>query len=155
MQHLPATDLSLVTDLSRRSVRRSSGCRRRRAAPTGCSGTTRSSETTRTRRRSSASPPAPTTARRRRPWMAPGSPAFRRKERAPSDAVFVFPCRTIRWLCACAYAGDELDTQLEHAPVGAVLQHDVVRRRLHLQELPLAALADDIADVHPVENERC
>ena len=50
-----------------------------------------------------------------------------------------------------AYAGDELDAQLEHALVGAVLQHDVVRRRLHLQELLLAALADDLADVHPAK----
>lgn len=50
---------------------------------------------------------------------------------------------------ACAYAGDELEAQLEHALVRAVLEHDVVRRRLRLQELPLAALADDLAHVHP------
>lgn len=50
-----------------------------------------------------------------------------------------------------AYAGDELDAQLEHALVGAVLEHDAVRRRLHLQELQLAALADDLADVHPAD----
>ena len=53
-----------------------------------------------------------------------------------------------------AYAGDELDAQLEHALVGAVLQNDVVRRRLHLQELQLAALADDLADVHPTKRQR-
>lgn len=53
-----------------------------------------------------------------------------------------------------AYAGDELDAQLEHALVGAVLQHDVVRRRLHLQELLLAALADDLADVNPAKDQR-
>lgn len=50
-----------------------------------------------------------------------------------------------------AYAGDELEAQLEHALVRAVLEHDVVRRRLHLQELQLAALADDLADVHPAK----
>lgn len=50
---------------------------------------------------------------------------------------------------AHAYAGDELEAQLEHALVRAVLEHDVVRRRLRLQELPLAALADDLAHVHP------
>ena len=52
-------------------------------------------------------------------------------------------------VCVRAYAGDELEAQLEHALVRAVLEHDVVRRRLHLQELQLAALADDLADVHP------
>ena len=58
-----------------------------------------------------------------------------------------------RVMCG-AYAGDELDAQLEHALVGAVLQHDVVRRRLHLQELLLAALADDLADVNPAKDQR-
>lgn len=53
-----------------------------------------------------------------------------------------------------AYVGDELDAELEHALVRAVLEHDVVRRGFHLEEISLAALRDDLADMHPADHDK-
>lgn len=55
-----------------------------------------------------------------------------------------------------AYIGEELEAKLELSLVPTVLQHDVVGSRLHLQELPLDALADDVADMNPARTaSRC
>jgi hypothetical protein len=59
------------------------------------------------------------------------------------------------WKSELNYVGDELDAELDHAFVGAVLEYDVVRRGGRLQKIPLAALRDDLADVHPAEHQTC
>lgn len=98
--------------------------------------------------------PGPATAEEEEPPPRDPDPRQRQVEKQPVPGGARQPFRRRRAPHAVsrllqAYAGDELEAQLEHALVRAVLEHDVVRRRLHLQELQPAALADDLADVHP------